>query len=145
MDLRSFSLSLSGRAARLGEYALENAGTLYAYAGVFYFMEIIYFMVAMAFLYGRVPAVVTGLTLSALLCLQLIGLAMRKEPFRKAQLFLMEIHAAYSIPFIIGALSGGLSAGGYDLIFTSLRMLLVAVEIPGLYILTDDRAKVCFA
>ncbi len=145
MNRAALRLSLASRAVKLAAYPAEHAGTIYAYAGVLYFMEIIYLMVAIAFLYGRLPAVVVGFLLSGLLCVQLVGLAMKKEPFRKAQLFLMEVHAAYSIPFLIGALSGSQPAEGYDLVFTALRGFLVGAEVYGIFLLTDERARASFA
>lgn len=145
MNLEAVRLSLASRAEKLAAYPVEHAGTIYAYTGALYFMEIIYLMVAIAFLYGRLPAVVVGFLLSGLLCVQLIGLAMKKEPFRKVQLLLMEVHAAYSIPFLIGALSGSLPAAGYDLVFTALRCVLVAAEVYGIFLLTDERVRASFA
>ena len=139
MNLEAVRLSLASRAEKLAAYPVEHAGTIYAYTSA------LYLMVAIAFLYGRLPAVFVGFLLSGLLCAQLIGLAMKKEPFRKAQLLLMEVHAAYSIPFLIGALSGSLPAAGYDLVFTALRCVLVATEVYGIFLFTDERVRASFA
>ena len=145
MDPKVASNLLTARAAALRDCLLERAGLVLAYAGILYFMEIIYFMIAIAFLYGRTPAIAAGFLLSGLLSLQVLGLAMKKEPSRKAQLFLMEIHAAYSIPFLIGALSGAVPAAGYDLVFIALRGVLAAIEIGGICLLTDARVRASFA
>lgn len=145
MNLEALRLSLASRAQKLAAYPVEHAGTIYAYTGALFFMEIIYLMVAIAFLYGRLPAVVVGFLLSGLLCVQLVGLAMKKEPFRKAQLFLMEVHAAYSIPFLVNTLSGSQPVAGYDLVFTALRCFLVAAEVYGIFLLTDERVRASFA
>jgi hypothetical protein len=145
MKLKAAGRSIAARAMTVRGCLVERAGLLLAYAGILYFMEIIYFMISIAFLYGRAPAIIAGFLLSGLLSLQVIGLAMKKEPSRKAQLFLMEVHAAYSIPFLIGAISGAVPVAGYDLIFITLRAVLSAVEIGGVYLLTDERVKASFA
>ncbi len=145
MKLKVAPHFLAAYASSLRGYLLERAGTVISYAGILYFMEIIYFMIAIAFLYGRATAVAAGFLLSGLLSVQLIGLSMKKEPSRKVQLFLMEVHAAYSIPFLIGAFTGAVPVTGYDQVFIALRWVLVLIEIGGIYLLTDDRVRASFA
>ncbi|HSV97686.1 MAG TPA: hypothetical protein VLM75_12255 [Spirochaetota bacterium] len=145
MEPGAIRSTIAARAAELRAYPVEHAAALLACAGVLYFMEIIYFMIAIAFLYGRAPAVGIGFLLSGLLSVQVIGLSMKKEPTRKVHLFLMEIHAAYSIPFLIGAFSGAVPVTGYDQAFIALRWVLVLIEICGVYLLTDERVRASFS
>lgn len=115
-----------------------------AYASVLYFFEVIYIMTALLFLYGKGIAILCGFTCAALLSAQILMLYQGVGISRKVQIVLMDIHCAYAASFLCGvAVFGGLSTS-FDVFFTAVRALLVLLELPGLYLLTDPRVAELF-
>ena len=75
-----------------------------SYFDVLFFFEIINLMFLLLMAYGKIISIAGGSILSVLLSLQIINLYFKKEINRKIQLYLMDIHLAYSVPFIINFL-----------------------------------------
>jgi hypothetical protein len=120
------------------EEMIKRAHIITAYASLGYFFEIIYIMIALLFLYGKPMALAAGFTLTALLSVQIIGLYRRRNINRKIQLFLMNVHAAYALPYLLGMVIGGFTGTVHDAVFLTARALLAAFELPALYLLTDE-------
>jgi hypothetical protein len=72
-----------------------------SYFDILFFFEIINLMFLLLMAYGKIISIAGGSILSVLLSLQIINLYFKKEINRKIQLYLMDIHLAYSVPFII--------------------------------------------
>ena len=87
--------------------------------------------------YGKAAAIITGIILSILLSVHIVFLYFKNELNRKIQLFLMDIHAGYSIPFLILVIFFYNINGLYDLIFTILRFVMACAEILFIIVLSD--------
>ncbi len=123
----------------------RRSNILAAYASLVYFFEIMYIMIALLFLYGKPLALITGLTLTALLSVQIIGIYQKKEINRKIQLFLMDVHCAYALPFLLNIAFFGFSGTAFDAFFVVIRALLAAFEVPAIYLLTDESVSAEYA
>jgi hypothetical protein len=108
-----------------------------SYFDVLYFFEIINLMFLLLMTYGKFISIVSGIILSVLLSLQIINLYFKKEINRKIQLYLMDIHAAYSIPFIINFLFYRSDPVMLDYFFVFLRFVICCFEILFIIVLSD--------
>jgi hypothetical protein len=112
-----------------------------SYFDVLYFFEIINLMFLFLLVYGKIISITVGSILSVLLSLQIIKLYFKKETNRKIQLYLMDIHAAYSIPFIINFLFYRSDPVMLDYFFVSLRFVICCLEIIFIVVLSDYKEK----
>ncbi len=86
-------------------YKIKKKVFVYAsYFNVLFFFEIINLMFLLLIVYGKFISIACGSILTVLLSLQIINLYFKKEASRKIQLYLMDIHLAYSVPFIFNFL-----------------------------------------
>ncbi len=115
----------------------ERAEYFAPYFATLYFVEIIYFMYLLLFVYGRFTAVIAGFTAAALLTLHIIGLYRLMNINRTIQLIIMELHFAYSVSFFVNRIfvSGTMAEG--DTVMMILRIFTTAVELPLILVLTD--------
>lgn len=115
----------------------ESISSFVPYLGTFYYVEIIYLMIFLNFLYGKIIAVITGLLLSVLLTFHIIGLDNKKNVNRKIQLYFMDIHIAYSLAYCFNRFfsAGELSYVDYSVI--AFRLITAFIEIFSVIILTD--------
>ena len=111
------------------------------YVFCLYFLEIIFFMPAVIYYYGKTIGFTTVVILSALLSLHLIYLYLRKNSSRIIHLFIMDIHAAFSIGYIVNYLSVGQAAGAIDAAAFSVRILLLGAELFMILCLTSENAR----
>jgi hypothetical protein len=116
----------------------DRAGSIMPYIATLYYVEIIYLMFVLNFLLGKALAVTSGLTLAVLLSFQVVALFSRRNLSRKIQLFLMDIHFAYSIAFIFSRIATGFTLSGGDMAVTIFRAVTALVELPMIIILTDE-------
>lgn len=100
-----------------------------SYFDVLFYFEIINLMFLLLIIYGKFISIATGSILSVLLSLQIINLYFKKETNRKIQLFLMDIHAAYSIPFIINFFISNNEPAALDYFFVFLRFVISCFDI----------------
>ncbi|HPJ41248.1 MAG TPA: hypothetical protein PLY21_02915 [Spirochaetota bacterium] len=119
-------------------YFRDISGRIIPYIATFYYVEIIYLMFVLNFLLGKVPAVIAGITLAVLLSFQIVALFSRRDLSRKIQLFLMDIHFAYSAAFIFSRIIADFPLSGGDIAVTIFRGAAVLVELPMIIILTDE-------
>jgi hypothetical protein len=119
-------------------YFRERAGRIIPYIATLYYVEIIYLMFVLNFLIGKIPAVISGVALAFLLSLQIVALFNRNNTGRKIQLFLMDIHFAYSIAFIFSRFFSGFALSGGDIAVTLFRGGAALMELPMIIILTDE-------
>jgi hypothetical protein len=108
-----------------------------AYGDVLYFLEIIYAMIALNFLAGKPVAVVAGSLCGLLLSVHIILIYQRNPVSRTIQLFMMDIHLAYAVPYFIGGILFGLGLRPLDYIFIAARACLAVFEALAFYLLTD--------
>jgi hypothetical protein len=123
----------------------DNINSIVAYADTAYFIEIIYIMIALDFLSGKMVSVFAGVIFTILLSFHIIMIYLRRETNRKIQLFIMDLHLAYSIPYFLNIAVYGYRGREYDYIFLIVRLLLVFFEGMAIYVLTDDEVIEGFA
>ena len=116
----------------------DRAGSIMPYIATLYYVEIIYLMFVLNFLLGKAVAVTSGLALAILLSFQIVALFSRRNLSRKIQLFLMDIHFAYSIAFIFSRIVTGFTLSGGDIAVILFRGIAALAELPMIIILTDE-------
>lgn len=119
----------------------KNIFLYVSYFNILFFLEIINMMFLFLAAYGKMTAIISGIVLSMLLSYHIILLYFKNELNRKIQLFLMDIHAGYSIPFLFFFIFYYNNNGIYDYVFTGLRFFMVCAEILFIIILSDHRAE----
>lgn len=115
----------------------KRAFKIVSYFNLLYFIEIINLMFLLLIMFGKVISIITGLILALLLSLHIILLYFKKERNRKVQLYLMDIHLAYSIPFLVIFLLYSNDSRLIDYLFFLLRFVLCCFEILFIYVLSD--------
>jgi len=118
-----------------------RAPGLLAYGSVLYYLEIIYLMIALSFFYGKPVALIIGGLATLLLSLHIVRFYSRSPRSRTVQLALMEIHGAYSIPFLAGVLFQGFHGTPLDSLFIINRLALACMDLAGILLLTDEGMK----
>ena len=114
-----------------------------AYFDVLYFFEIINLMFLLLILYGKFVSVFSGIILTILLSIQIIRIYFGNSLNRKIQIYLMDIHLAYSIPFFLSLIVSGFNSGWLDFIFILLRFVIFCAEIFLIHVLTDEVLTDC--
>ena len=120
------------------KYSLPN---ITAYFTLLYFFEVIYIMFILLISRGKTTAVIIGLFFSVLLSYHIISLFLKKEVNRKIQLFLMDIHFAYALSYIINALAVNIVLINGDKIILFIRIIITIFELPLIFFLTDEKVK----
>ncbi len=115
----------------------ERIKSFVPYLATFYYVEIIYLMIFMNFLYGKIVAAGTGIFLSLFLTFHVLRLFNRKDINRKIQIYCMDIHFAYSLAYAFNRFfsAGSLSIVEYGMI--TFRLITAVLEIIFVIILTD--------
>jgi hypothetical protein len=108
-----------------------------SYFDVLFFFEIINLMFLLLIVYGKFVSIACGFILSVLLSIQIINLYFKKEINRKIQLYLMDIHLAYSVPFILNFLFYRSEPVIFDYLFVSLRSVICCFDIIFIIALSD--------
>ena len=88
-------------------WIMNRINVLAAYAAVFYFLEIIFLMFSLLFLYGKAVSLGAGAVLSPLLAYHVIQLYYRKRIHRTIQLWAIDIHAAFAAGYLFYCAAGG--------------------------------------
>lgn len=111
------------------------------YLATFYYIEIIYLMIFLNFLYGKIFAVSTGLLLTFLLTFHVIRLFNKKDINRKIQLYCMDVHFAYTLAYFFNRIFSENSIGTVDSVVMVFRLITACIEIAAVLILTDRIIK----
>lgn len=120
----------------------SNMITVYcSYFSVLYFFEILYLLFPLNLLYGKAVSFSFGFLLSILLSVHIICLYSRFEVSRIIQLFLMELHVAYSIPFFIQFASMGYAGNIIETIIIAFRFNLCCIGILFIVLLTGSKDR----
>ncbi|MFH0977618.1 MAG: hypothetical protein V1874_17705 [Spirochaetota bacterium] len=112
-----------------------------SYFNVLYFFEIINLMFLLLMIYGKVISVLSGIILSVLLSFHIINLYYKKEINRKMQLFMMDVHLAYSLPFLLITALNFYGSSVPDYLFVLVRSVIVCFDILFIYILSDYKEE----
>lgn len=115
----------------------EKVNSFVPYLATFYYAEIIYLMIFLNFLYGKFFAVIIGIILTFLLTFHVICLFKKSDINRKIQLYLMDIHFAYSLAYFFNRIFFGSNLTSVDAAVIFFRLLTAFLEITAVLILTD--------
>ncbi|MBN2040805.1 MAG: hypothetical protein JW864_12250 [Spirochaetes bacterium] len=108
-----------------------------SYFNILYFLEIINLMFLLLVSYGKFIAIAAGFIFSLFLSVQIVFLYFKNELSRKIQLFLMDVHAGYSIPFLFFIVFYYIDNSIYDNVITGLRFVMICAEIFFIILLSD--------
>ncbi len=120
------------------DFFRKRAGELIPYIATLYYFEIIYFMFMANFIFGKIAATLSGFALGIFLSCHIVALFNMKNLNRKVQLFLMDVHFAYSAGFILSRIFSDMNLSGIDIAVTAFRVGIAILELPMIIILTDE-------
>ena len=120
------------------DFFRERCWRLIPYIATLYYLEIMYLMFIVNFIAGKIISVGAGFALAILLSFHVVALFNRKNLNRKIQLFLMDLHFAYSAAFIFSRIVNGFTLSGGDIVLTIFRGGIALIEIPMIIVLTDE-------
>jgi hypothetical protein len=115
-----------------------------AYIATLYYLEIVFLMFGLLFLYGRAAAIIAGTVLTLLLTYHIIQLFFRKGLHRKLQLYLIDVHAAFAAGYLFYSVVQGIDTSPSALLILATRSVLLACELPLLYCLSGDEGAEAF-
>jgi len=115
----------------------EKVNSFVPYLASFYYVEIIYLMIFINFLYGKFFAVTSGFILTFFLTVHVIRLFYKKDIHRKIQLYLMDIHFAWSLAYVFNRVFSRNDVTPVDSIVIAFRLVSACIEILAVLILTD--------
>jgi len=116
----------------------EKAPSFLPYFSTLYFVEILYFMVMILFIYGKTAALISGFISAAFLTFHVIGLFFLKNRSRKIQVLLMDLHIAFTAGFLVNRIAGDFSLSPLDDFMIIFRGLTALLEIPLVILITGD-------
>lgn len=111
------------------------------YIPAFYYIEIIYAMLTMFMMAGKLPGVIIGFFFGIVLSVHIVFLFFRKNFSRIAQLILMDIHAAYSGAYIINIIANGFNFNPASALIFSFRLFMLLIEVPLIFYLSSEKIK----
>ncbi|MBP7736853.1 MAG: hypothetical protein KA369_12830 [Spirochaetes bacterium] len=115
-----------------------------AYIVTLYYLEIVFLMFGLLFLYGKGVAIAAGVILSLLLTYHIIQLFFGKSLHRKLQLCLIDVHAAFAAGYLFYSAVQGIDTSPAALLILVTRSLLLACELPLLICLSGDEGAEAF-
>lgn len=115
-----------------------------AYIVTLYYLEIVFLMFGLLFLYGRTAAIAVGVILTLLLTYHIIQLYFRKSLHRKLQLWLIDVHAAFAAGYLFYSAVQGIDSSPAALLILVTRSVLLACEFPLLFCLSGDEGAEAF-
>ena len=115
-----------------------------AYIATLYYLEIVFLMFGLLFLYGKAVSIAAGVALTLLLTYHIIQLVFRNRLHRKLQLYLIDIHASFAAGYLFYNIIQGIDTAPAALAILIARTLLLACELALLYYLSGDEAAASF-
>ncbi len=115
-----------------------------AYIVTLYYLEIVFLMFGLIFLYGKAASITAGILLTLLLTYHIIQLFFKNSLHRKIQLYLIDIHAAFAAGYLFYNALQGVDTTPAALIILITRSLILACELPLLYYLSGDEGAGAF-
>ncbi len=117
------------------KFKISNAAP---YFFLLYYIEIIYMMFLILLFFGKSAALITGITVSIVYACHIISLNFRRNRSRRVHLYMMDIHLAYSISFLINVLIIYDNLSIPDIILIITRSLLIIFEAAFIPVMTDE-------
>jgi len=119
----------------------EKVNSFVPYLATFYYLEIIYLMIFLNILYGKISAVTSGMILTFLLTFHIFRLFNKIDVNRKIQLYIMDFHFAYSLAYSFNRFFSENDLTIFDYTLIILRLLTAFIELAAVLILTDRIIK----
>lgn len=108
----------------------ERASVIGAYFSTLYYLEIIYLMMVLLFIFGKPLAAVAAIALALLLSVHIVRLYNTRPGSRLVQLAIMDVHAALSLAFLVTLAVRGGDPGPTTWLTALVRGLMLLGEIP---------------
>jgi len=118
-------------------YIIKNSHSFLPYIATFYYVEIIYLMIFLNFIYGKTFAVSICIFLTILLTFHIFSLFNKKRINRKIQLYLMDFHFAFSVAYFFNRIFTESDLTSIDSIVMLFRLVTALMEIIIIFALTD--------
>ena len=118
----------------------KNSSLAAAYTATLYFFEILFIMFSLMLMFGKQISVIAGLILSVTLTAHIIMLYLKKNINRKIHLFLIDIHIATTVPFFLKLFFPGIEMNMPTVALLAYNIIMLLIEIPMLFLLTDEGA-----
>ncbi len=115
----------------------QKVSSFVPYLSTFYYVEIIYLMIFINFLYGKIFAIAAGSVLTVFLTFHVIRLFYKKDINRKIQLYLMDLHFAWSLAYLFNRIFSKVDLSFVDSAAIAFRLMMASAEILTVLILTD--------
>lgn len=115
-----------------------------AYIATLYYLEIVFLMFGLLFLYGKAAAIIAGGLLALILTYHVIQLFFRNRLHRRLQLCLIDLHAAFAAGYLFYSAVQGVDTAPASLVILITRTLLLACELPLLYYLSGEEGAAAF-
>jgi hypothetical protein len=111
------------------DYIIKKSQSFLPYLATFYYVEILYLMIFLNFIYGKTFAITICLFLTVLLTFHILSLFKKKSISRKVQLYLMDLHFAFSVAYFFNRIFTESDFTGIDSIVTVFRLVTALIEI----------------
>ena len=118
-------------------YIIEKSHSLLPYIATFYYVEIIYLMIFLNFIYGKTLAISIGISLTALLTFHIFALFNKKNFNRKVQLYLMDFHFAFAVAYFFNRLLTDSNLTSIDSMIALCRLTVALIEIIAILAITS--------
>ncbi|MCL1834086.1 MAG: hypothetical protein FWG49_06240 [Leptospirales bacterium] len=121
------------------DYIAKKSYAFLPYLATFYYVEIIYLMLFLNFIYGKTLAVSISIFLTALLSLHIFSLFNKKSFSRKVQLYLMDFHFAFSVAYFFNRIFTESDFTSVDSGLTIFRLATALIEIITIFAISDNK------
>ncbi len=101
-----------------------------------YFIEIIGIMFILSAVAGKVVAVSMGIIMGIFLTWHIIGLQQGNDKNRVIQLYIMDLHVAFSLVFLIRFFISPGTPVNVDVFFVIFRSIMILIEVPAFFALS---------
>lgn len=124
--------------------ATMNLPVIGAYFSTLYYLEIIYLMVIVLFVFGKTVAVICGILMTLALTAHILRFFNRRRGSRMTQLIMMDVHASVAAAFVITMILRGSEFTPATGIILALRVVILTGEIPLIYLLSGKEGARLF-
>ena len=121
------------------DYIIKKAIYFLPYLATFYYVEILYLMIFLNFIYGKTFSITLGILLTALLTIHIFSLFNKKSISMKIQLYLMDFHFAFSVAYFFNRIFTHSDFTSMDSIITLFRLVTALIEIITIFAITDSK------
>ncbi len=132
------------RVQTTGSTVQGRPGRLIPYILTLYYVEIIFIMFGLLFIYGRAVSIATGSLLSIFWAYHIIRFHFGNELHRKIQIYVIDLHAAFTAGYLFYCAVHGIDGDPAAPFILAARILILACELPLLWILTGDKTAAEF-